>query len=219
MSNSADCLRDCQMVLSRFVTKSGFKALRDLFDVDGGGQRWVTLGSDERILRFFNIADKIEEFCDGVDGDYNAALDTKLEDLSQNSVSFGIDIEPIDEIDVPESEVHLKYTVSRPWQIPVTPPHELWVNNDYVPTVDDFGGLDLLEDNYYTSDSQCPPMIYFIKDNSGKFHTRTVRGVDATTIGAYPALVQECWNRYVDASGERDNTAFVDFCQNEVTTL
>ena len=88
-----------------------------------------------------------------------------------------------------------------------------------MPTVDDFGGLDLLEDNYYTSDSQCPPMIYFIKDNSGKFHTRTVRGVDATTIGAYPALVQECWNRYVDASGERDNTAFVDFCQNEVTTL
>lgn len=219
MSDSADSLRDCQMVLSRFVTQSGFKALRDLFDVDGGGQRWITLGSDERILEFFGITDRIEEFCADVDESYNSALDAELEDSSQDSVSFSIEIEPIDRIDVPESEVHLKYTVSRPWQIPVTPPHELWVTDDYMPTVDDFGGLDSIEDNYYTNDRQCPPIIYFIRDSSGKFHTRTIRSVDSITISAYPGLLQECWNRYVDAGGERENTALVDFRRNEVTTL
>jgi hypothetical protein len=219
MSDLADNLRNCQMVLSRFITKSGFKALRDLFDVGGGGQRWITLGSDERILSFFNITAEIEEFCDGVDGDYNAALDAKLEDSSQDSISFNIDIESIDAIDVPESEISLKYTVSRPWQIPVTPPHELWVDNNHMPTVDDFGGLDSLEDDYYTNTHQDPPLIYFLRDTEGKFHTRTIRGIGANTVGFYPELLQQCWNRYIPASGGSNNTALVDFRKNEATTL
>lgn len=219
MSNPIDSPRDCESVLSRFVTKSGFKALRDLFDVDGGGQRWITLGTDERILYFFDITDEIEEFCNGVSGEYNPALDDELESSDSNSISFTIEIEPIPGIDLPGSEIQLKYTYSRPWQIPVTPPHELWVDDDQVPTVDDFGDLDSVEEDYYTNPRQDPPLIYFIKDTYGKFHTRTVRGLDTSAIQSYPALLQECWNRYVDSTGESDNTALVDFRQNEVSTL
>ncbi|WP_276299385.1 hypothetical protein [Halorussus lipolyticus] len=219
MSSPVDAPRDCEEVLSRFITKSGFKALRNLFDVDGGGQRWITLGTDERILRFFGITDEIEDFCDSVDGNYNAALDAELEGSDQDSVSFSVEMEPIDSIDLPKSEIQLKYTVARPWQIPVTSPPELWVDDDYMPTADDFGGLDFIEDDYYTNAQQDPPLIYFIRDAAGKFHTRTIRSVTEDTIKAYPSLLQECWARYIDANGRGDNTALVNFRQNDVRTL
>jgi hypothetical protein len=210
------------MVLSRFITKSGFKALRDLYDVEGGrGQTWFSLGSNERILEFFNITDEIEEVCDSVNDDYNEALNEKFEGSEESSESFSITIEPIEAIDMPQQDVQLKYTDSRStWQMPVASDkaHDLWLDDDYMPTESEFGGIDSEED-YYANNNQNPPLIYFIRDRAGDFHTRTIRSVDEDTIDSYPSLLQECWNQYIDASGSSNNTALVNFCNKEVTIL
>ena len=160
-------------VLWRFITWGDFKSINGLHATkDGGSSKHIPLTSKDDVVDFFDFRP---------DPDEDMVVNHSIDVIGVNGI--------------PESSEPIPLTCKLDrrrgeWRIPDQHQnrYELWKPDYGFPDTDEISWRE--EEDYY---DEAPPIVYFIRDTSGRFHARAVPDTTRETLNDYPDVLAAAW--------------------------
>ncbi|NEU56547.1 hypothetical protein [Halorussus sp. MSC15.2] len=190
--------RNVDQVLWKYLTITDFGGMNGIWEGDDGGSaKHIPLWPSKRdeIAEFFDVAPFPPE--------------------DQDVVDEQINLEPVE--GVPDSEGPIKVSCKldrREGEWRIANQHNdryvLWTPEHGFPAKNELPVED--EDDYYDSN---PPIIYFVKDEQGNFHARSVNDSSYESLEEYPAELVQYWEN----AGKSNSFGIIDFHEDSVKSL
>lgn len=136
-------------------------------DGSGAHSRIYLPGDPEEVAEFFNY----DEWDGGPDG------------------TIRVRVEPVEEYEGTDAEIEIDYNNGRnEWQLPSnSTDYPLWeAENGFIPTVDD-----LFDEERENLIADHHPLLYFVRDIQGRFHTRMVFDNSPERLGPFNVAFEE----------------------------